>query len=62
MHFRHFSREFSKEHTNEVQIGGRDPGVSSPLSGRPLDMGKRCVATFRHGALNILTSLAEVTP
>jgi len=31
----------AKEHTNEVQSGGRHPGVSRPLCGRPLDMGKR---------------------
>jgi len=41
------ARSTAKEHTNEVQSGGRDPGVSRPLCGRPLDMGKRCVAAFR---------------
>ena len=46
------ARSTAKEHTNEVQSGGRDPGVSRPLCGRPLDMGKRCVAAFCHGALN----------
>ena len=57
------ARSTAKEHTNEIQSGGRDPGVSRPLCGRPLDMGKRCVAAFRHGALNFfLTPLAEVIP
>jgi len=46
------ARSIAKKHTNEVQSGGRDPGVSRPLCGRPLDIGKRCVAAFRHGALN----------
>ena len=36
----------------KCKCGGRDPGVSRPLCSRALDMGKRCVATFRHGALN----------
>jgi len=44
------ARSTAKEHTNEIQSGGRDPGVSRPLCSRPLDMGKRCVAAFRHGA------------
>ena len=42
------ARSTAKEHTNEVESGGRDPGVSRPLCGRPLDMGKRCVSAFRH--------------
>jgi len=46
------TRSTAKEHTNEVQSGGGDPGVSRPLCSRPLDMGKHCVAAFRHGALN----------
>jgi len=50
------ARSTAKEHANEIQSGSRDPGVSRPLCGRPLDMGKRCVAAFRHGALNIFLS------
>jgi len=46
------ARSTAKEHTNKVQSGGRDPGVSRPLCGRPLDVGNRCVAAFCHGALN----------
>jgi len=42
------ARSTAKEHTNEVQSGGRDLGVSRP----PLDMGNCCVVAFRHGALN----------
>jgi len=37
------ARSTAKEHTNEVESGGRDPGVSRPLCDRPFDMGKRCV-------------------
>ena len=39
------ARSTAKEHTNAA---GR--------CGRPLDMGKRCVAAFRHGALNFFLS------
>ena len=46
------ARSTAKEHTSEVQNSCRDPGVSRQLCGRPLDMGKRCVAVFSHGALN----------
>jgi len=50
------ARSTAKEHTNEVQSGGRDPGVSRPLSGRPLYVGKRCVSAFRHGAVFICSA------
>jgi len=41
------ARSTAKEHTNEVQSGGRDPGVSRPLRGRPFDVGKNFVCLTR---------------